>query len=512
MLLAAVCGPAFGAPFAADAPVAASGASPFAGCTADNAAGQPGTFYPNSEVETWIEVNPTNPDNIVIGYQQDRWSNGGARGLAASVSRDGGSTWTQVVIPGITACSGGAFQRATDPWLSFSPNGHLYFFSLSLDISVAPDRPGGSGPNAMYVSKSLDGGLTWGAPVPVAADTDPRFLNDKNTITADPGDSRYVYAVWDRLQSSGGAVINPENVIGLGFKGPSMLARTTDGGATWEPARKIYDPGGNNQTIGNQIVVLPDGTLINFFNEILNFKNSDGGTKFDFNFALIRSRDKGATWTRGQAIRGPKIQTMALLRTSGVVDPEDGAAIRTGDLIPQAAVDRDPDSPGGGNLYAVWQDARFGGFQYDEIAFARSTNGGSTWSTPIKINQTPGSVPPGNRQAFTPAVRVGSDGTIAVTYFDFRHNTADPATLWTDAFIVHCHPSAAVDCTSASHWTSETRLTPASFDMRRAPFARGFFIGDYVGLAYDGTRFVPGFVQSGPAPGESDAFVTHAGP
>ena len=66
---------------------------------------------------------------------------------------------------------------------------------------------------------------------------------------ADPGDARFVYAVWDRLQSPMGAVINPELVFGLGFKGPAMLARTTDGGQTWEPARKIYEPGANNQTI-----------------------------------------------------------------------------------------------------------------------------------------------------------------------------------------------------------------------------------------------------------------------
>ena len=34
-----------------------SGATPFAGCTADNVAAQPGTVYPNSEVEPWVAAS-----------------------------------------------------------------------------------------------------------------------------------------------------------------------------------------------------------------------------------------------------------------------------------------------------------------------------------------------------------------------------------------------------------------------------------------------------------------------
>ena len=84
--------------------------------------------------------------------------------------------------------------------------------------------------------------------------SDSNFFNDKNSITADPTDARYVYAVWDRLALAGG--------------GPAMMARTTDGGVTWEAATVIYDPGVRSQTIGNQIVVLPNGTLVNVFTQI----------------------------------------------------------------------------------------------------------------------------------------------------------------------------------------------------------------------------------------------------
>ena len=486
--------------FKAGSLVRVMGASPFANCTAD--AGQPGTVFLNSEVEPWVDVNPTNPKNIVGSVQQDRWSNGGARGLVAGVSFNGGKTWQTVVIPKITLCSGGTvanggdFKRATDPWLSFSPNGHLYQFSLALDIEPPPDRPGGFGKNAMLVSKSTDGGLTWSDPITVIRDEDPRFLNDKNSITADPTDSNFVYAVWDRLISGVGDVINPERVPGnLAFKGAAMFARTADGGQTWEPAQVIYDPGAIAQTIGNQIVVLPDGTLVDFFNEILGARNDDGPGPF--NLSLVRSTDKGATWTPGPAIRAAKMfpRTLFVPVCCGVYDPESPSLVRTEELIPEVAVD-----PSSGNLYAVWQDSRFsnnGNFSdpsllIDEIAFAMSTDGGFTWSAPVKVNQTPTAIARGNRQAFTPSVTVAADGTIAVTYYDFRHNDSG-ADLKTDYFVIHCHPSAG--CTNSGNWGNEIRLTNTSFDMRQAPLARGFFVGDYEGLASDGNDFVAFFSQ-----------------
>src|SRR3712207_7950277 len=48
-------------------------------------------------------------------------------GLVGARSTDGGATWSAPIpIPGTTLCSGGEFQRATDPWQSFGPDGDLY--------------------------------------------------------------------------------------------------------------------------------------------------------------------------------------------------------------------------------------------------------------------------------------------------------------------------------------------------------------------------------------------------
>jgi len=473
--------------------VQVTGASPFANCTAD--AGQSGTVFHNSEVEPWVDVNPTNPKNIVGGVQQDRWSNGGARGLVAGVSFNSGKTWQTVVIPGITLCSGGSYDRSTDPWVTFSPNGVVHQLALSFN-DVAPPFEARDFDHALLASKSTDGGKTWSEPIEVIRDLDANVFNDKQTITADPHDSNFVYAVWDRLlfpSSERASII--AGFVTAAFRGPVWFSRTTDGGETWEPARQIFDPGQNSQTIGNQIVVLPDGDLVNGF-DLITIRRGALPTDALYNVALIRSEDGGVTWSEDAII-------VDQLRTIGVTDPETGDPVRTGDIIPDIAVD-----PTSGALYAVWQDARFNGLQADEVAFSMSTDGGFTWSTPIKINKTPTNIALGNRQAFTPSADAAADGTIAVTYYDFRNNDSG-ADLKTDYFVIHCHPSTG--CTNPANWGNEIRLTNTSFDMRQAPFARGFFVGDYEGLASDGNDFVAFFSQPhGSDP--SSVFFRRVGP
>ena len=66
-------------------------------------------------------MNPTNPANIVAVYQQDRYSNGGAKGIVSSASFDGGATWLQRPVPADTVCTGGKYDRASDPWIASAP-------------------------------------------------------------------------------------------------------------------------------------------------------------------------------------------------------------------------------------------------------------------------------------------------------------------------------------------------------------------------------------------------------
>lgn len=444
--------------------VAVSGASPFP--PACNGAPQPQTSveYRGSEVEPWIDANPADPGNLLAVWQQDRYSDGGANGLGVAITRNGGASWAQVPpsnLPRFARCQGalpgseGDYERASDPWVSFGPGGDAYAVSLSFNES----RDLAS---AILVSESRDGGASWGPVSVIRRDASPLVFNDKESITADYTDARYVYVVWNRLED-----FNDDS-----YKGPTWYARSVDGGATWESAKVILDPGVNDQTIGNQIVVMPDGDLVNGYSLIKD------GTR---SVAVIRSSDKGQSWAP-QVVISPH-------GTVGVRDPRTGEPVRTGDVLPELASD---ERLGSDTVYMVWQDARFSAVRRDQIAFAKSTDGGATWSTPKRISTQPGT------QAFTPAIRVDAAGNVGVTHYDFRNDTVASPGLETDMWFLR-----SVD---GGQTFAEERLTPSSFDMRSAPVARGFFVGDYTGLAAAGDAFKPLFSQAGA--GGTDVFST----
>jgi hypothetical protein len=471
----------------APAPVAVSGteASPFDGCTSDFPEFQPGTNYPNSEIEPSVAVNPANERNIVAIWQQDRWSNAGSRGNVVATSFDGGATWKAVTQPktsfctGGTEANGGVFFRASNPWATIGGDGTAYLIG---DGTPFFDQ------TAIYVNRSLDGGLTWGDPTVLQLETNSA-MNDKPTITADPYDPLDVYAVWTRNEFPNEEAAPAAANNTSSSRGPAWFSRTRDGGRTWEPGRLIYDPGQQNGTLGHQIVVLPDddrfhGELLDLFE--LEYGHTNAQARRGDHVAVIRSGDKGATRSKdtlnAEALPGP------------TVDPLTGARVRPGTFIPDVAID-----PKNGALYAVWLDARFSNGQYNEIALSMSIDAGLTWTAPVKVNLTPQVVQLKNRQAFTPSVHITADGTVGISYYDFRYNGSDSyasQTLETDRFLARCaDPSPSAPDLCASGWT-ETRLTPASFDLRVAPNSVGLFLGGYQGLASAGNRFVSLFAQA----------------
>jgi hypothetical protein len=247
------------------------------------------------------------------------------------------------------------------------------------------------------------------------------------------------------------------------------------------------------QTIGNQILVLPNGTLLDVFT------NPAIGL-----IEYVRSIDHGATWS-------PNPTVIASMDFGFVTDPNNGQYVRTGDIFQETAVD-----PKSGNLYVVWQDARFTQHQGVSVAFTMSTNGGQTWSNPIAINQTPTNIPIGDQQAFNPQVAVADDGTVAVTYYDFRNAATRPG-LPTDFWAVVANPRSPANrpggLTNPGNWKREARLTDSSFDMEKAPEAGGAFVGDYMGLTSSGNRFLSLFIQAGTdGAGTSAAYSRWFGP
>jgi hypothetical protein len=423
----------------------ASAPSPMeAACTGGASAG---TLYTNAEVEPYVAVNPANANHLVGAWQQDRWSGGAARAVMTAASFDAGRTWTRTLQP-FSFCAGGSgtgggYERATDPWVDIGPDGTVH--AMGLAVTGGTFTTGAL--SAMLASRSVDGGRTWSAPAVLVRDG-PDFFHDKNALTADPTDARFVYGVWDRLDPGG--------------NGPTLLARSADGGVTWEAARVIYTPQpaggatGVSQTIGNRVVVRPSGDLINLFAQI-DTVNGQTARRI----GVIRSADKGLTWSAPVFI--------ADLRSVGTSDPQTGTPIRDGALIPAIAAAPD------GALWVAWQDARFTNGARDAVALSRSADGGATWSAPVAINSVAGTA------AFAPAIAVRPDGLVGVLHYDLRTDTADPSTLLASVWLLSSRDGVA--------WTETPVLGP--FDMAQAPNARGLFLGDYFGLAAAGTTFYP---------------------
>jgi hypothetical protein len=429
--------------------------------TACNGAPQLGVVYRNSESEPHLAVNPTNPNNMIAGWHQDRWSTGGAQSLGAAYTLNGGAIWQQVVIP-FTHCSGGApgsagdYERGSDPWISFSPDGTAHYMALVVDTSVNE--------NAMVVARSIDGGVSWSAPVVIARSPaqDPvkrSVFNDKNTITADPFDSRLVYATWTLFRTG---------FVSLVF------ARSTDGGQTWSPAMPIATMGnaspGEQTTFRQaaQVVVLPDGSLVNGFFRIL-FDRAAG--RITYEQAILRSTDQGRHWTRVDT-------RVASFASISAVDPELNIPVRDAQELPILAVNRAT-----GQLYMSWQDGNANPQGGAGIVVARSNDGGKTWSNPVRVNQgTSAGV-----QAFLPVVAVNDQGQVGVLFYDWRNDVLGDPGLSTDVWL------SLFDANL--NYQGERRLTAQSFDMRQMVITgpRGFFPGDYVGLSTAGTDFVAAF-------------------
>jgi hypothetical protein len=421
-----------------------------------------GTFPIENATEPFVAVNPINPKNVVAA-----WFQGVFQDMIAGVSFDEGQNWQRVPIP-LTVCSGGPFLATADPWLSFAPNGDLHAVAITWNSNSASDRE-------IVVSKSADGGLHWSAPlvIPGSGTVDPPA--DHPSVTTDPTDARFAYAIWNGAASP--------------HSSAAVFTRSTDGGVTWETARAIVQTPEQTFIQFSQIFVLPNGTLVDIFEF---FEQQPNKPITLTNMQLLRSNDHGQTWSAP----ANAVTMTPLYRPNGetlVVDPNTGRFVH--DLTnPSFAIDKR-----NGNLYAIWEDGRFSNFQYNDIAFSMSGDGGLTWSAPIRVNQTPVNIAPLNRQAFLPTVAVAADGTIAVTYYDFRFNNSNPnlgLPTDTDYWLAQCHPSSTSAASDPACWANEVRLTDASFNLEAVVPSDpqgDIFLGDYFGLAAAGDDFVSTF-------------------
>ena len=385
---------------------------------------------PGTQAEPYLHANPNNSKHLIAGWQENRFEDGGSQALNVAVSFNSGKTWTETVLPGLTLVSGGPWERASDPWVEFGPDGYVYFASLLLNQSN-PD-------NAIAVSRSTDGGRTWGNPVEVFSSTID--FNDKEALTIDTyPESPYlgrVYVAWD---------INVADASGQNtIRQDLVVARSEDQGESYKRP-KVVRRGFNN--IGAIPRVAPDGTV----HVVWSGRRGGDNTLFLFS---SHSSNGGKRWSSPRVI--------GILGYVGVPD------IRSGDILSSFTID-----PQTGDQYLVWQDGRWSGV--DQITFMYSRDDGRSWSNPQRVSTAPLDAP-----TFTTSVAVNGLGQVAVSYYSLEN---DPAR----AFLVDRYLRISND--GGESFGPAIRATRRTFDIRFAAVARGFFLGDYVGLVGTDKQF-----------------------
>ncbi len=188
-----------------------------------------------TEVEPHVLANGT---TLVAAFQTGRIAPGGATAIGWATSTDGGNTWAHGFLPGLTTGNGGGpYNAASDPAVAYDAK-HGVWMIASLPIVNSGTT------TAVVVSRSTDGGFTWGDPVSVTPKVNS---SDKNWIVCDSTSTSpfygNCYVEWD----------NPD--IGDQI----LMSTSSDGGLTWGTATTTT----NRATgIGGQPLVQPNGTVV----------------------------------------------------------------------------------------------------------------------------------------------------------------------------------------------------------------------------------------------------------
>ncbi len=307
--------------------------------------------------EPSIAVDPTDPRNIVIGWRQFDTVDSDFRQAGMAYSHDGGETWT---FPG--PLDPGQFR--SDPVLGADTQGVFYYYSLR-SVTDAD----------MFVSH--DKGETWDGPIPAHG-------GDKTWIDVDQTDGPgrdNVYAIWNVQFSC---------CFGRDF------TRSTDQGQTWDgPFSMPQHPKWGTVHVG------PDGAVW--------VTGVDGGANYHL---VLRSQNAQL------ANSTPSFDLAKTVDLGGTVAMND--VPNPGGLLGQTWIATDPSGgPGAGNVY-VLSTVDPPGRDPADVHFIRSTDGGHTWSAPLRVNQDDSDR---NWQWFG-TMSVAPDGRIDVIWNDTR---SDPS-------------------------------------------------------------------------------------
>ncbi|MCA1684089.1 MAG: glycoside hydrolase, partial [Actinobacteria bacterium] len=308
---------------------------------------------------------------------------------------DGGTTWTRgdlTVAPGLAPTA----DPGAPPCDAISSGGNAHSDQSVAFGSGANVYATFSSSNAAVVSRSSDGGRTW-APAVVAIGAPPvsGAADIRPQLAVEPrpeGDRIYVSALGPSGPQSG--ELGPRDPDGGGEPGPNdpdgggalrlVTTRSEDGGSTWSPT---VDAQGEGDQVREpaQPAVGPDGAVY------VAWHSAAGASAG--RVVVARSLDQGRTWTRAAA---------------GDVPDSGGSPHLTAGATP-GAVD------------LVYVGPRTGG---TEISFQRSSDGGSSWSAPVRVSDDRPATRP--VQHLVPRLAVAPRGRLDVVWLDTRSGYDSP--------------------------------------------------------------------------------------
>ena len=268
-------------------------------------------------VEFSLAADPVRPRGLL-----GAWIQNPPRSVVVGVSADGGRSWRLVVPPRLASCTGGVYLRSVDPWLSVGPDGVAY-------LGTVPITTSGAEAPAVQVSRSLDGGRRWSAPVFVDHRSGSPEADDKETVAADPFRVGNAYVNWQRLHVQ-------RTTQGTFVSQSVNFSRTRDDGRTWSPPTTIDTPPAGWDDGSPQVVVPSRGVLVCVFSRgelAANHVTVPPGARVLL--LAKRSLDGGRTWSR------PKL--IASERFFNLIDTERSTPIRAA-TTPEITVASGPHS------------------------------------------------------------------------------------------------------------------------------------------------------------------------